>query len=279
VSYPTSEPSVPPEENTGYGWSAPTSPAPAPGAQQPEPAPEPGPEPTTPLPAAAPPPPVWMPPPPPPGSMPPARGPIALLVLAGVLVLAVCGAIGTVVFLSGSTTSHTTAADGSAGSNGAGSAPSASPSTSARLTNRDYGDWNFQWGEVKLNATKTAGKDFSTCAPAEHDSWLSDHGCQYGIELDYSAEGGTIRFEHLIMAFDTAEHASAAGKQVTEDDLQVNTKALNNPRKIGYWTRDETNEYMVITICTASRADLDAKVHKYLHYANADETVALSFRD
>lgn len=219
-------------------------------------------------------PPPWsMPPPPGAGWSPRPSNRWVLPVVVGACALVVLvGCLG--VFLVFSPSRHATHSAG----------PSPQPSATAgggRLSQSEYGNWRFRLGNVALNADKTGGQDFSSCGPMEQHQSLTSQGCQYGIEVDYSADHDQIRIVNMIMAFDSKAHATQAGKSLVQKDFVIDQKALyaQDATKLARWTRDTANEYLVITVCaTASSADVK-QVDTYLHYSNADETSALLWRD
>jgi hypothetical protein len=150
-----------------------------------------------------------------------------------------------------------------------------------RLSQAEYHDWRFRLGDVSLSADKTGGRDFATCEPLEQHASMTDRGCRYGIELDYTADHDRIRFLHMILVFDTAAHATQADASIAEQDLAIDRKALHpeDAMKDGEWTHRHTNEYLVVTVCTTSSSADTKRVGTYLHYANADEAAALLWRD
>ncbi|HEY3506627.1 MAG TPA: hypothetical protein VGN37_28040 [Actinocatenispora sp.] len=231
----------------------------------------------------------WMAPPPNDAWSAPAtsgrRTTVAIIAGLGALVLlAVCG-IGAWAYTASDDPTPTRAGSAaSGGPAGGGPAPATRPSSAGpgdRLSQAEYDDWRFRLGGVALSADKTGGRDFASCAPMEQHASLTDHGCRYGIELDYTAEHDQIRFLHMILVFDTAAHAKQVDAGIGEDDLAVDRKALHpaDAMKDGKWTHRTTNEYLVVTFCTTSSdADTD-RVGTYLHYASADEAAALLWRD
>ncbi|GAA4213638.1 hypothetical protein [Actinocatenispora rupis] len=206
---------------------------------------------------------------------------VPLIVIACVLVL-VAGCVGGVWAYS-SPDDHRTTANGAAPvhSAGSGTGLGATPGDGDRLSEKQYHDWRFRLGDVALSADKTGGRDADTCGPFERDRSMTSHGCRYGIELDYTADHDRIRFLHVILAFDTAAHAKQVDGALTEDDLVFNGKALHpkSATKAGKWTHRNTNEYIVVTVCTTSSAADVEQVDTYLHYANADEASALLWHD
>jgi hypothetical protein len=194
-----------------------------------------------------------------------------LLVASACVLVLVAGCLGAFWVLS-SSIGGTTAAPG----HGTRATPS-----DGRLSQSAYGDWRFRLGNVALNADKTGGRDFATCGPMEQKQSMTRQGCRYGIELDYTADHDRIHFLHMIMVFDSTRHATRAARTLTQNDLTLDQKALypDDTMKVARWTRDSANEYLVVTACaTTSSADVK-RVDTYLHYANADETSALLWRD
>lgn len=196
------------------------------------------------------------------------RWPALIVVGICVLVLVAGGAAAYWAFAPGT--------GGGAASHGTEAAPGG-----GRLSQSAYGNWRFRLGNVALSADKTGGRDFATCGPLERKRSMTRQGCEYGIELNYTADHDRIRFLHMIMVFDSTRHATLARKDLTQDDLALDQKALypTAVTKAARWTRDSANEYLVVTACaTTSSADVK-QVDTYLHYANADETNALLWRD
>lgn len=146
------------------------------------------------------------------------------------------------------------------------------------LRQSNYHDWHFTLDDVKLDATKTGGRDLHSCTPVEHDRALTAQGCRSGIELDYRTAGDRIRLEQFVLVFDTAAHARRAGRELTGDQLQLRRSKLH-PHAEGTMVRQSTGQYLVITVGTAANGADDDRRDTFVHYANADMTAAMIWRD
>jgi hypothetical protein len=146
------------------------------------------------------------------------------------------------------------------------------------LRQSNYHDWHFRLDDVKLDATKTGGRDLPSCTPVEHDRALTAQGCRSGIELDYRTAGDRIRLEQFVLVFDTAAHATQAGHDLTGDQLQLRRSTLH-PHAEGSMVRQSTRQYLVITVGTAANSADDHRRDTFVHYANADMTAAMIWRD
>ncbi|BCJ30795.1 hypothetical protein [Actinocatenispora sera] len=146
------------------------------------------------------------------------------------------------------------------------------------LRQSNYHDWHFRLDDVKLDATKTGGRDLHSCGPVERARSLTAQGCRSGIELDYRTAGDRIRLEQFVLVFDTAAHAKKAGRDLTGDQLRLRRSTLH-PHVEGTMVQQSTKQYLVVTVGTAAdRAD-DHRRDTFVHYANADMAAAMIWRD
>ncbi|BCJ35064.1 hypothetical protein Athai_25670 [Actinocatenispora thailandica] len=146
------------------------------------------------------------------------------------------------------------------------------------LRQSNYHDWHFRLDQVKLDATKTGGRNLDSCAPVEHDRALSAQGCRSGIELDYRTAGDRVRMEQLVLMFDTAAHAKRAGRGLAGSQLALRRSKLH-PHVEGAMVQQVTDQYLVITVGTAAKATDDDRRDTFVHYANADMAAAMLWRD
>lgn len=146
------------------------------------------------------------------------------------------------------------------------------------LRQSNYHDWHFKLDDVKLDATKTGGRDLHSCTPVEHDRALTTQGCRSGIELDYRTAGDHVRMEQFVLVFDTAAHAKKASRDLTGGQLTLRRSKLH-PHVEGAMLRQATDQYLVITVGTAATTADDDRRDTFIHYANADMAAAMIWRD
>ncbi|TQL66499.1 hypothetical protein FB381_0361 [Nocardioides albertanoniae] len=244
------------------------------------------------------------PPPPPPegyGALPPAPdpqgggsanessyarpgGPWALVIglgaLAVVLVLAAIVTAG-IVLLRGSD-------DPSAGPAPAtASSPPTSPSPSAGSSTPDpggladdlfAGEWNFKLGDVQMDATYVAAKDYPDCGPIASAA-LEKKGCRYAAMGIHDAEGGKLRLLRIIYVFDSDAAASAAATSAKETDFDLPTGSLIADDVIGKWVAKDSSKAVVVGFVTAQKGVTEKTADEFLHYGTADIAAALGFMD
>lgn|GEM_PF-5582892 len=146
------------------------------------------------------------------------------------------------------------------------------------LRQAEYHDWHFRLGTVKLDATKTGGRDLSRCTPVERGRALTAQGCRSGIELDYRTADDRVRMERLVLVFDTAKHAKRAGHALSGDQLRPHRSVLH-PGADAIMVRQSTDEYLVVTVATAAdRADAERR-DTIARYATSDLAAAMVWRD
>lgn len=166
------------------------------------------------------------------------------------------------------------------------SSPSPSPSPSEepegeRLSYSEYDDdWNFRLGDVKLNADFVDGWDYEDCGEFESGDTLTDMGCEYGIEVAYEAEDGKLQFVHLVLVMsdeDAADEAAEKGA-IEYNDFKLHEESYIADFKYGKWLTNSSDQYVVITVCTATGSVKESKAGKYLSYSNSDFAASLIWR-
>jgi hypothetical protein len=223
---------------------------------------------------------------PPPGGPPPPEKPhnpwpivIGLGAIAVVLILGVIITAG-IVLLRG-------AEDPTAGPRtGPGTTPpttspdpsSAAPAPGGLAADLFEGDWRFKLGDVSMNATYVASRDYPDCGPIASAA-LERKGCGYAAMGIHDAEGGKLRMLRVIYVFGSDAEATAAAESVKETDFDLPTGSLIEDDVIGKWVAKDSSKAIVVGFVTAQQGVSETTVDDFLHYGTADIAGALIFMD
>ncbi|MEV0079393.1 hypothetical protein AB0H58_23565 [Nocardia neocaledoniensis] len=209
------------------------------------------------------------------------------IVLASMLVLALLGGAGLLVVGAKDTVAGSAvAASGAAPVSDTVRTSTAKPTTSknppkadAKLSYTEYdGPWDFKMGDVALRADWIEGRDHDTCAPIEKDGKLTALGCRYAAELVLSAEGGALRFAQFILVMPDAATAKTAAAEIDQKALKPRAGTTIDDFATGKWKAGAQEQFVVVTLATATSAVDEPTVQKYLGYRHADILAALLFR-
>ncbi|MGV9676966.1 hypothetical protein ACWDSJ_16950 [Nocardia sp. NPDC003482] len=139
-------------------------------------------------------------------------------------------------------------------------------------------DWNFKLGDVSLHADWVEGRDDATCADIEVNGKLTGLGCKYAAEMIYRSERGGLMLTQYVLGMSSADKASAAIGQYTDEDLKPRPGTYIDNFSVGKWKDDSEKEFLVITLVTTTPAVTEDTATKYLRYLHEDMLGALSFR-
>ncbi|MFC4124198.1 hypothetical protein [Nocardia rhizosphaerae] len=152
-------------------------------------------------------------------------------------------------------------------------------SAGAKLSYTEYeGPWDFKLGDVELHADWVEGRDNDSCAPIERDGALTAAGCQYAAELVHSAESGGLRLTQFILAMPDAAAAKSAAADFDQKSLKPRAGTTIDDFATGKFKTGSQDQFVVITLATATSAVDEATVTKYLGYRHSDILGALLFR-
>ncbi|MGH3351331.1 MAG: hypothetical protein ACRDPS_11755 [Nocardioides sp.] len=140
------------------------------------------------------------------------------------------------------------------------------------------GDWRFKLGDVSMNATYAAAKDYPECGPVASAA-LDKKGCRYAAMGIHDAEGGKLRMLRIIYVFDSEAAATAAAKSAEETDFDLPTGGLVEDDVIGKWVTKDASKAVVVGFVTAQKGVTETTVDDFLHYGTADTAAALGFMD
>ncbi|WP_433438104.1 hypothetical protein [Nonomuraea sp. CA-141351] len=149
------------------------------------------------------------------------------------------------------------------------------------LTDKEFDDWDFKLGDVKLQAKRVGGWTYSTCDPVDAKGVLAQNDCQRAIQLAYTAYGGHIKAVQLIMSFPTEQ---AAKKTVTRlasldsDALKWRTDKTHSTYAYGKIRSGYAKKYVVVTVLTADKTAKALATH-YHSYLQSDHASYFLFRD
>ncbi|GEM30799.1 hypothetical protein NN3_18060 [Nocardia neocaledoniensis NBRC 108232] len=219
---------------------------------------------------------------------PPPKSNAGWIVLASMLVLALLGGAGLLVVGAKDTVAGSAvAASGAAPVSDTVRTSTAKPTTTskkppkadAKLSYTEYeGPWDFKMGDVSLRADWIEGRDHDTCAPIEKDGKLTALGCRYAAELVLSAEGGALRFAQFILVMPDAATAKTAAAEIDQKALKPRAGTTIDDFATGKWKAGAQEQFVVVTLATATSAVDEPTVQKYLGYRHADILAALLFR-
>ncbi|MFD6390967.1 hypothetical protein [Nocardia sp. NPDC060259] len=149
----------------------------------------------------------------------------------------------------------------------------------AKLSYTEYeGPWDFKWDKVELHTDWIEGRDHDTCASIEKDGKLTALGCKYAAEFVLSAESGGLRFTQFILAMPDAAIAKSAAAEFDQKALKPRSGTTIDNFATGKWKAGAQDEFVVVTLATATSAIDPGLVQKYLGYRHADIISALLFR-
>ena len=140
------------------------------------------------------------------------------------------------------------------------------------------GDWRFKLGDVSMNATYVASKDYAECGPIASAA-LERKGCRYAAMGIHDAEGGKLRMLRIIYVFDTETAATAAADAAKETDFDLPTGSLIEDDVIGKWVAKDASKAVVVGFVTAQKGVPEKTADDFLHYGTADIAGALGFMD
>ncbi|UGT48302.1 hypothetical protein [Nocardia asteroides] len=116
------------------------------------------------------------------------------------------------------------------------------------------------------------------CDPIDQSGKLAGLGCRYAAELELSAEAGGVRFLQFILAMPDAATATTAAAEIDDTDLKARPGSRIENYATGKWKAGAQDQFVVITMVTATAAVDTALVNKYLGYRHADILGAIAFR-
>ena len=161
--------------------------------------------------------------------------------------------------------------------------PSEPPTTdtateSSRISEAEFGDWDFSFGDVSLQAAKKDGWSYEDCSPPDVRETLVDHGCSWATEVIYEAEDGSLRLSALYLGFPDPDTATDLEIALTKDDFTPHDDAFVDGYEFGRWRSEAAKSYVVIVSCTATNAVDEDSAQQYLDNLHWDLVAALSFR-
>ncbi|MGW5436112.1 hypothetical protein [Nocardia asteroides] len=211
------------------------------------------------------------------GPPPPTRS-AGWLVVVLVLVCGLAGGIGLLVAARDDVSGSPIAAPGTTTGNPTTTREPA-PRPGAKLSYTDYeGPWDFRYNGVALQADWVSGRDNDNCEPIDQSGKLAALGCRYAAELELSAEAGGVRFLQFILAMPDAATASTAAAEIDDTDLKARPGSRIENYATGKWKAGAQDQFIVVTMVTATAAVDTALVNKYLGYRHADILGAIAFR-
>ncbi|HVK27823.1 MAG TPA: hypothetical protein VM575_05760 [Nocardioides sp.] len=140
------------------------------------------------------------------------------------------------------------------------------------------GDWNFQYGDVKHNATLRDSWDYDGCGPVETGSVLTQQRCEYAVQWSYAALGGKARVTHVFLVFDTERHAKAAEAKLDDKDLDLRGESVIKDFVQGKWNKSVYGNIVGVTVGTTSSTVSDQKLQSLVNYMNTDYRLALLWK-
>ncbi|MBF8189391.1 hypothetical protein ITP53_27385 [Nonomuraea sp. K274] len=162
--------------------------------------------------------------------------------------------------------------------------PSTTPaeSTEARspLTHTEFDDWKLDLGDLNYEAVKVGGWTYDSCDPVDAEGVLADNGCERGVQLAYSAYGGSIKAAQIIVSFPSGNAAKTAASRLaklTSDALIYRRSATHNTYTYGKVRSGAYKNYLVATVVTATKAG-SSKASKFHQYLQADRGLFLLMR-
>lgn len=158
------------------------------------------------------------------------------------------------------------------------SAPAPAPAAGGLAADLFEGDWRFKLGDVSMNATYAAAKDYPECGPVASAA-LDKKGCRYAAMGIHDAEGGKLRMLRIIYVFDSEAAATAAAKSAEETDFDLPAGSLVEDDVIGKWVTKDASKAVVVGFVTAQKGVTETTVDDFLHYGTADIAAALGFMD
>lgn len=184
-------------------------------------------------------------------------------------------------------TSDSPSADASESSDAASDSPSAAPSSrngspsGDKLKASDYDKtWDFRLGDVRLKATRIVGFDRGTCSRIEKNRRLTKRGCEYAVEISYSARNDTVRFTNVFLKMKTERGADALRKEVKQKDFKINNRGIVRNYEIGkFRAATGGDNFVVLTVATGAPSVKEATIEEYCKYANSDFSLALAFKN
>lgn len=164
---------------------------------------------------------------------------------------------------------------------GSGGGPGGGGSQTDRLNTADYpGDWDFKYEDVELFAKLVDTHDHRTCAGVEKRSAMTDDGCEYAVQWNYTAAGGKIRLVNMFLVYDSARSAKAAAHDSTglkAEDFDLPTGSVHSDRVMGEWLANPEKNVVVVTLATSDTKMGYERFTDYIAYMNTDFRLALQF--
>ncbi|MEV4107510.1 hypothetical protein [Nonomuraea sp. NPDC049695] len=149
------------------------------------------------------------------------------------------------------------------------------------LTDKEFDDWDFKLGDVKLQAKRVGGWTYSTCDPVDGRGVLAQNHCRRAIQLAYSAYGGHIKAVQVMMSFPSEQAAKkAATRLATLDSNAVKWRKDKAHRTYVYGKMRSgvAKNYVVVTVLTADKTAKSLATY-YHHYLQSDHASYFLFRD
>lgn len=140
------------------------------------------------------------------------------------------------------------------------------------------GDWNFQLGDVKHNATLRDSWDYDGCGPVETGSVLTQQRCEYAVQWSYAALGGKARVTHVFLVFDTERHAKAAEAKLDDKDLDLRSESVIRDFVQGKWNKSVYGNIVGVTVGTTKSKVSEQKLQSLVNYMNTDYRLALLWK-
>ena len=140
------------------------------------------------------------------------------------------------------------------------------------------GDWDFQYGDVKHNATLRDSWDYDSCGPVEDGSVFTQQRCEYAVQWSYSALGGKARVTHVFLVFDSERHAKAAEAKLDDKDLDLRDESVIKDFVQGKWNKSVYGNIVGVTVGTTNATVPDQKLQSLVNYMNTDYRLALLWK-
>ena len=140
------------------------------------------------------------------------------------------------------------------------------------------GDWDFQYGDVKHNATLRDSWDYDSCGPVEDGSVFTQQRCEYAVQWSYSALGGKARVTHVFLVFDSERHAKAAEAKLDDKDLDLRDESVIKDFVQGKWNKSVYGNIVGVTVGTTNATVPDRKLQSLVNYMNTDYRLALLWK-
>ena len=160
--------------------------------------------------------------------------------------------------------------------------PSEPPTTdtateSSRISEAEFGDWDFSFGDVSLQAAKKDGWSYEDCSPPDVRETLVDHGCSWPQRSFMKRRTAAFVFRRCTWV-SRPRHRHRSGDRSHKDDFTPHDDAFVDGYEFGRWRSEAAKSYVVIVSCTATNAVDEDSAQQYLDNLHWDLVAALSFR-